>query len=408
MRKFTLTAIAIKDEKVVGAFQLLSLRPQLDREVLQVALGKFIEKPYQKIVYGVESMIYLDPKPASENDYCNAVAEVIAFTVWRAAGALIHSKSLETEELKHGSNWLVALDDEPYLVKFVLEDQAQNYIVLHALPVLEPTVVIEDSGWLHNNVEPQSAAPQCTETRIGDKGVADTNGFARPKEVPEHNQAVGGLGHESPTLEAEEDTAETAVLPDTVHEPARISSVGVHMKMKNELEFSQEDPGPTEILAAFKKGYLVGATRPALDSGMFEKPLSEGFAEGLGEIHDQMLESRSASKALLTDEQEGFLAEAALRGQTAVAVPVEESSYISSGEVREDAKAVDLEYVDIASSDEYRKFCEEHKASEAEALAGTTTDNYTSPAQAVNSLTKEKVEDVPTNHTELSQPPLEI
>jgi hypothetical protein len=176
----------------------------------------------------------------------------------------------------------ILLDDEPFDVKFVLEDQAQNYIVLNVLPDLEPTVVIEDSGWLHNNVEPQSArqfafettglsaAPQCTETGIrdssqfGDKGVADTNGFARPKEVPEHNQAVGGLGHESPTLEAEEDTAETAVLPDTVHEPARISSVGEAMKMKNELEFSQEDPGPTEILAAFKKGYLDGAKSTAL------------------------------------------------------------------------------------------------------------------------------------------------
>jgi hypothetical protein len=328
--------------------------------------------------------------------------------------------------VKHGSNWLVKLDDEPFDVKFVLEDQAQNYIVLNVLPDLEPTVVIEDSGWLHNNVEPQSArqfafeitglsaAPQCTETGIrdssqfGDKGVADTNGFARPKEVPEHNQAVGGLGHESPTLEAEEDTAETAVLPDTVHEPARISSVGEAMKMKNELEFSQEDPGPTEILAAFKKGYLDGEKSTALDSGMFEKPLSEGFAEGLGEIHDQMLESRSASKALLTDEQEGFLAEASLRGQTAGLVMTDNGTFILSEEVREDAKAVDVEYVDIASCDEYRKFCEEHKASEAEALAGTTTDNYTSPVQVVDYLTKEKVEDVPTNHTELSQPPLEI
>lgn len=65
-------------------------------------------------------------------------------------------------------------------------------------------------------------------------------------------------------MEAEEDTAETAVLPDTVHEPARISSVGEAMKMKNELEFSQEDPGPTEILAAFKKGYLDGAKSTAL------------------------------------------------------------------------------------------------------------------------------------------------
>lgn len=263
MRKFTLTAIVSQDNKVVGAFQLLSLRPQLDREVLQVALGKFIEKPYQKIVYGVESMIYLDPKPASENDYCNAVVEVIAFTVWRAAGALIHSKSLETEELKHGSNWLVALDDEPYLVKFVLEDQAQNYIVLHALPDLEMPVVIKDSGWLPTSV-PETLNFGKFSNEFGDKGVVDTEGFARPKEVPEHNQAVGGLGHESPTLEAEEDTAETAVLPDTVHEPARISSVGEAMKMKNELEFSQEDPGPTEILAAFKKGYLDGAKSTAL------------------------------------------------------------------------------------------------------------------------------------------------
>ena len=141
---------------------------------------------------------------------------------------------------------------------------------------------------------------------------------------------------------------------------------------------------------------------------MFEKPVSEGFAEGVVGLSDQLVESGPASKALLTDEQEGFLAEAALRGQTAVAIPIADSPYIPSGEVREDAKAVDVEYVDIASSDEYRKFCEEHKVSEAEALAGTTTDNYTSPAQVIDSLTKEKVEDVPTNHTELSQPPLEI
>ena len=309
MRKFTLTAIAIKDEKVVGAFQLLSLRPQLDGEVLQAAVGKFIEKPYQNIVYGTESMIYLDHEAVNADGIDRVEAELVAFSVWRAAGALLRSKSLETEELKHGSNWLVALDDEPYLVKFLLEDQAQNYIVLNALPDLEMPIVIKDSGWL-------------------------------PTSVPA------------------------------------------------ELDFAEGEP------------------TTALDSGMLEKPLSVDFAESIVGLSDQLVESRSASKALLTDGREGFLAEATMRGQRAV--PMDDSPYILSGEVREDAKAVDVEYVDIASSDEYRKFCEEHKASDAESRAGTTTDNYTSPVQAVNSLTKEEVEDVPTNHTELNNPTLEI
>lgn len=275
MRKFTLTAIAIKDEKVVGVFKVLEQTPKFDGALLSCALSKFVELPYQELVFDPSKVVFADLHWLRSNLGKLSVDE-LAFSVWRAATALRNSNALEVEGVKHGSNWLVKLDDEPFDVKFVLEDQAQNYIVLNVLPVLEPTVVIEDSGWLHNNVEPQSArqfafeitglsaAPQCTETGIGDKGVADTNGFARPKEVPEHNQAVGGLGHESPTLEAEEDTAETAVLPDTVHEPARISSVGEAMKMKNELEFSQEDPGPTEILAAFKKGYLDGAKSTAL------------------------------------------------------------------------------------------------------------------------------------------------
>ncbi len=275
MRKFTLTAIAIKDEKVVGVFKVLEQTPKFDGALLSCALSKFVELPYQELVFDPSKVVFVDLHWLRSNLGKLSVDE-LAFSVWRAATALRNSNALEVEGVKHGSNWLVKLDDEPFDVKFVLEDQAQNYIVL------EPTVVIEDSGWLHNNVEPQSArqfafeitglsaAPQCTETGIrdssqfGDKGVADTNSFARPKEVPEHNQAVGGLGHESPTLEAEEDTAETAVLPDTVHEPARISSVGEAMKMKNEFEFSQEDPGPTEILAAFKKGYLDGAKSTAL------------------------------------------------------------------------------------------------------------------------------------------------
>lgn len=281
MRKFTLTAIAIKDEKVVGVFKVLEQTPKFDGALLSCALSKFVELPYQELVFDPSKVVFADLHWLRSN-FGKLSVDELAFSVWRAATALRNSNALEVEGVKHGSNWLVKLDDEPFDVKFVLEDQAQNYIVLNALPVLEPTVVIEDSGWLHNNVEPQSArqftfettglsaAPQCTETGIrdssqfGDKGVADTNSFARPKEVPEHNQAVGGLGHESPTLEAEEDTAETAVLPDTVHEPARISSVGEAMKMKNELEFSQEDPGPTEILAAFKKGYLDGAKSTAL------------------------------------------------------------------------------------------------------------------------------------------------
>ena len=455
MRKFTLTAIVTQDNRVVGAFQLLSLRPQLDREILQEAVGKFIEKPYQKIVYGANSMIYLDPKLAAENSYTCAHAEVIAFAVWRAAGALLHSKSLETEVLKHGSNWLVTLDDEPYLVKFILEDQAQNYIVLNALPDLEVPIVIKDSGWLPTSVpaelgvagdetyalestEPTigsmataaprpilngvwdtsspkeetereqalgqlgyrtighwpvteetvevvqldedtkrdpnallSAAPQCTETGIRDSSQFGDSGFARPKEVPEHNQVVGDLGHESPALEVGEDTAETAVLPDTVLEPARISSAGVHMQMKKEFEFSQEDPGPTEILAALKKGYMDGAKSTALDSGMFEKPVSEGFAEGLGEIYDRMVDDRLASKALLSDEQDGFLAEAALRGQNAAIVMLDESPYIPSEEVREAAKAVLLE-----SNPVYNHY--------------------------------ENGSDISTNHTELNNPTLEI
>ena len=306
MRKFTLTAIAIKDEKVVGVFKVLEQTPKFDGALLSCALSKFVELPYQELVFDPSKVVFADLHWLRSN-FGKLSVDELAFSVWRAATALRNSNALEVEGVKHGSNWLVKLDDEPFDVKFVLEDQAQNYIVLNVLPDLEPTVVIEDSGWLHNNVEAQptvqlsfvttglwpvteetvevvqldedtkrdpnallSAAPQCTETGIrdssqfGDKGVADTNGFARPKEVPEHNQAVGGLGHESPTLEAEEDTAETAVLPDTVHEPARISSVGEAMKMKNELEFSQEDPGPTEILAAFKKGYLDGAKSTAL------------------------------------------------------------------------------------------------------------------------------------------------
>lgn len=296
MKQFTLTALVSQDKRLVGVFRVLQHCPALDGEALQNALSKFIEQPYQNIVRKQNDVIYLDDELASKV----FEIEVVTFAIWRAAVALRHSKALEVSEIKHGSNWLIQPAEEPYLVKFVLEDQGHNYIILNALPVLGPSVVIKDSGWLHNNVEPQ-----------------------------------------------------TAVLPDTVLEPVRVNSVGEAMKMKNGLEFSQEDPGPTEILAAFKKGYLEGAKSTALDSGMFEKPVAESFAEGLGEIHDRMLESRSASKALLGEEQESFLAEAALRGQTVVRIPVEESDVV------------------------------EH-------------------------LTNKEVDNVPTTHTELGDPALEI
>ena len=317
MRKFTLTAIAIKDEKVVGAFKVLEQTPKFDGALLSCALSKFVELQYQELVFDPSKVLFVDLHWLRSN-FGKLSVDELAFSVWRAATALRNSNALEVEGVKHGSNWLVKLDDEPFDVKFVLEDQAQNYIVLNALPVLEPTVVIEDSGWLHNNVEPQ-----------------------------------------------------TTVLPDSVLEPARVSSVGVHMKMKNEFEFSQEDPGPTEILAAFKKGYMDGAKSTALDSGMFEKPVSEGFAEGLGEIYDRMVDDRLASKALLSDEQDGFLAEAALRGQNAAIVMLDESPYIPSEEVREAAKAVLLE-----SNPVYNHY--------------------------------ENGSDIPTNHTELNNPTLEI
>ena len=228
MRKFTLTAIAIKDEKVVGVFKVLEQTPKFDGALLSCALSKFVELPYQELVFDPSKVVFADLHWLRSN-FGKLSVDELAFSVWRAATALRNSNALEVEGVKHGSNWLVKLDDEPFDVKFVLEDQAQNYIVLNVLPDLEPTVVIEDSGWLHNNVEAQptvqlsfvttglwpvteetvevvqldedtkrdpnallSAAPQCTETGIrdssqfGDKGVADTNSFARPKEVPEH------------------------------------------------------------------------------------------------------------------------------------------------------------------------------------------------------------------------------
>ena len=212
MRKFTLTAIAIKDEKVVGVFKVLEQTPKFDGALLSCALSKFVELQYQELVFDPSKVLFVDLHWLRSN-FGKLSVDELAFSVWRAATALRNSNALEVEGVKHGSNWLVKLDDEPFDVKFVLEDQAQNYIVLNALPDLEPTVVIEDSGWLHNNVEPQSArqftfettelsaAPQCTETGIrdssqfGDKGVADTNSFARPKEVPEHNHSVVCVGN---------------------------------------------------------------------------------------------------------------------------------------------------------------------------------------------------------------------
>ena len=191
-------------------FKVLEQTPKFDGALLSCALSKFVELQYQELVFDPSKVLFVDLHWLRSN-FGKLSVDELAFSVWRAATALRNSNALEVEGVKHGSNWLVKLDDEPFDVKFVLEDQAQNYIVLNALPVLEPTVVIEDSGWLHNNVEPQSA-----------------------------------------------------LLPDTVLEPARVSSMGEVMKMKNEFEFSQEDPGPTEILAAFKKGYLDGAKSTAL------------------------------------------------------------------------------------------------------------------------------------------------
>ena len=267
--------------------------PALDGEALQNALSKFIEQPYQNIVRKQNDVIYLDLEHLqSVNKICEV--EVVTFALWRAAVALRHSKALEVSEIKHGSNWLIQPAEEPYLVKFVLEDQGHNYIILNALPVLGPSVTITDSGWLPISVpsvsefaEDETYALEVTEDHV------DSLAAAAPRVI----------------LDGVLDTSEQIV-----------------------------EPGQ-ESMPGFKFG-----------NG---KPLSEGFAEGLGEIHDRMLESRSASKALLGEEQESFLAEAALRGQTAVRIPVEESDVV------------------------------EH-------------------------LTNKEVDNVPTTHTELGDPALEI
>lgn len=473
MRKFTLTAIAIKDEKVAGVFQILEQTPKFDGALLSHALSKFVELPYQKLVFDPSKIVFVDLHWLHSN-FGKLSVEELAFSVWRAATALRNSKALEVEGVKHGSNWLVRLDDEPFDVKFVLEDQAQNYLILNVLPLLEPTVAINESGWLHNNVEDQptvqlgfvttgccpvteetvevvqldedtkrdpnallSAAPQCTETGIrdssqlpnryseqivepgqesmpgfkfssefGDKGVvaqpnpgigstSDKNvdmlvSLTRAKEMADDMAALSAASNNdrtigsivsldlSPTkiadaliLEYVDDKKLEASMHNGGVEPPRISSVGVHMQMKKEFEFSQEDPGPTEILAAFKQGYLDGAKTTALDPGMFEKPISEGFAEGLSEVLEQVDKSRSASKALLSDEQEGLLAETSLFGQNAAIVILDEPPYIPSEEVREAAKAVGLE-----SNPVYNHY--------------------------------ENGSDIPTNHTELNNPTLEI
>ena len=261
--------------------------PALDGEALQNALSKFIEQPYQGIVRKPNDVIYMDDELASKV----FEIEVVTFAIWRAAVALRHSKALEVSEIKHGSNWLIQPAEEPYLVKFVLEDQGYNYIVINALPDLEPSVTITDSGWL-------------------------------------------------PTINS--DTSSTTTITQFVD-------------------------------TAQKKGLVALAHQgPRLPMSGFK--FSEDLAEGLGDIHERMLESRSASKALLGEEQESFLAEAALRGQTAARIPVEESPSPL--------------YFYFIPSEEYHKLCEENKASEAESRAGSTANHYMTPVGVVEQLSK--------------------
>ena len=286
MKQFTLTALVNQDKRLVGVFRVLQHCPALDGEALQNALSKFIEQPYQGIVRKPNDVIYLDDELASKV----FEIEVVTFAIWRAAVALRHSKALEVSEIKHGSNWLIQPAEEPYLVKFVLEDQGYNYIVINALPDLEPSVTITDSGWLPTINSDTSSTTTITQ-------FVDTA----------QKKGLVALAHQGPRL------------------PNYYSEQIV-------------EPGQ-ESMPGFKFG-----------NG---KPPTEVFAEGLGEIHDQMLESRSASKVLLGEEQESFLAEAALRGQTAVRIPVEESDVV------------------------------EH-------------------------LTNKEVDNVPTTHTELGDPVLEI
>ena len=204
MRKFTLTAIAIKDEKVVGVFKVLEQTPKFDGALLSCALSKFVELQYQELVFDPSKVVFADLHWLRSN-FGKLSVDELAFSVWRAATALRNSNALEVEGVKHGSNWLVKLDDEPFEVKFVLEDQAQNYLILNSLPALESTVLINDSGWL------ATAAPEDKfSNEFGDKGVVVESG-----------------------------------------------------------------------------------------SGMFEKPISEGYAESLSEVLEQVDQSRSASKALL-------------------------------------------------------------------------------------------------------------
>lgn len=198
--------MVIKDEKLVAVFRVLRCSG-FDIKHLQIQLNKVLEAPYQSIAYGQNASIYVASELTMATPY-SSTAEILAFSVWRAITALRNSKALEADVVKHGSNWLVKLDDEPFEVKFVLEDQAQNYLILNSLPALESTVLINDSGWL------ATAAPEDKfSNEFGDKGVVVESG-----------------------------------------------------------------------------------------SGMFEKPISEGYAESLSEVLEQVDQSRSASKALLGEQ----------------------------------------------------------------------------------------------------------
>jgi hypothetical protein len=59
MRKFTLTAIAIKDEKVVGVFKVLEQTPKFDGALLSCALSKFVELPYQKLIFDPSKIVFV-------------------------------------------------------------------------------------------------------------------------------------------------------------------------------------------------------------------------------------------------------------------------------------------------------------------------------------------------------------